>query len=268
MTERASFGLLLRDWRRRRRLSQLDLASEAEVSQRHLSFVESGRANPSRGMVIRLAERLEVPPRERNALLLAAGFAPDYRGRALDDPELAAARRAVGLILDGHMPHPALAIDRHWTLVSANAAAMRLLGEVGAGLLRPPANVLRISLHPEGLAPRIVNFREWRGHVFSRLGRQIDVSGDAALVALLGELKGYPTPPGARPHRPGREDALGGVAVPLVLAREGGPLAFLSTTTVFGTAVDITLSELAVESFFPADAATAEAMARLTAGGA
>jgi len=252
-----SVGELLRGWRRRRRLTQLDLALAAEISQRHLSFLESGRAAPSREMVLRLAEQLEVPLRERNALLAAAGFAPVYSERRLDDPDLAAARRAVERILDGHLPHPALAVDRHWTLVFANAAVAPLLAGANEKLLVTPVNVLRLSLHPDGLAPRIGNFRQWRAHILERLGRQIDASGDAGLLALLEELKGYPVPPGAAPYRAAAEDPLGGIAVPLELKTEHGTLRFLSTTTVFGTALDISLAELAIETFFPADAETA-----------
>jgi transcriptional regulator with XRE-family HTH domain len=259
----SSFGDLLRDWRRRRRLSQLDLAAEAEISQRHLSFVESGRSTPSREMVLRLAEQLGIPLRERNTLLTAAGYAPIYRGRPLDDPGLLAARRAVELILVGHEPHPALAIDRHWTLQAANAAAMRLLAGIDGSMLEPPVNVLRLSLHPNGLAPRIGNFREWRAHVLARLRQQIEISADRVLMGLHEELGTYPAPPGARPWRPGGEAVHGGVAVPLELLTEAGTLHFLSTTTVFGTALDITLAELAIESFFPATEATAAAMRRL-----
>lgn len=261
--ETASFGPLLRDWRLRRRLSQLALASEAEISQRHLSFVESGRAAPSREMVLHLAEHLAVPLRDRNRLLLAAGYAPAYPDRPLDDPGLAAARRAVDLILTGHEPHPALAVDRHWTLVSANRALTPLLAGIVPALLAPPVNVLRLSLHPDGLAPRIGNFREWRAHIIARLTQQIDTSGDAVLVALLEELKAYPVPPGARPYRPDT-GAYGGIAVPLELVLGGRTLSFLSTTTIFGTAIDISLSELAIESFFPANAETAAAIRDMT----
>lgn len=265
VTASSPVGMLLRDWRRRRRLSQLDLALGAEVSQRHLSFVESGRAAPSRDLLLRLAEQLEVPLRERNALLVAAGFAPVYRERKLDDPALAAGRRAVEQILEGHVPHPALAVDRHWNLVFANRAVAPLLAGADPKLLVPPVNVLRLSLHPDGLAARIGNFREWRAHIQERLARQIDASGDAALIDLLEELKGYPVPAGAVPHRPAAEDSLGGVAVPLVLATDGRRLRFISTTTVFGTALDISLAELTIETFFPADGETAAAMRALVA---
>ncbi|HET6467073.1 MAG TPA: helix-turn-helix transcriptional regulator [Geminicoccaceae bacterium] len=258
-----SVGTLLRTWRRRRHLSQLDLASEAEISQRHLSFVESGRSVPSRDMVLRLAEHLAIPLREQNALLVAAGHAPAYRERPLDAPGLEAARRAVELILQGHEPHPALAVDRHWTLIAANRAVPHLLAGVAAPLLRPPVNVLRLSLHPDGVAPRIRNFREWRAHVIGRLVQQIDNSADRVLIALLDELKSYPVPPGAKPFHPGGQAALAGIAVPLELAVDNGTLSFLSTTTVFGTALDLSLSELAIESFFPADEVTADAMRRL-----
>lgn len=252
-------GALLRDWRRRRGLSQLDLACEADISTRHVSFVETGRAQPSRSMLIHLAERLDVPLRDRNALLLAAGYAPVYTEHRLDDPALQAARRAVELVLTGHEPFPALAVDRHWTLVAANRAVAPLLAGVDAVLLRPPVNVLRLSLHPAGLAPRIVNLAQWRAHVLLRLARQIDASGDPVLVELRGELAGYPVPEdGGGAAAEGGEHA--GVVVPLRLRTEAGELALLSTTTVFGTAVDVTLSELAIEAFFPADAATAEAL--------
>lgn len=263
VTSNTSVGLLLKEWRRRRRLSQLDLASEAEISQRHLSFVESGRSTPSRDMVMRLAEHLSVPLRDRNALLITAGYAPDYQERPLDHPDLAAARSAVELILKGHEPHPALAIDRHWTLVSANRALAPLMADIADDLLLPPVNVLRLSLHPEGLAPRIRNFREWRAHVIGRLANQIDNSADPVLTRLLEELKSYPMPPQTRPYRSSGRAMLGGIAVPLELTTEHGNLTFLSTTTIFGTALDISLSELAIESFFPADAFTAEAMRRL-----
>lgn len=252
-----SFGPLLRGWRRRRSLSQLALAAEAEVSQRHLSFIESGRSSPSREVILRLAERLALPLRERNQLLVAAGYAPVFQARPADDPAMAAAHRAVALILERHEPFPALAVDRHWTLVHANAAVGRLLAGVAPALLAPPVNVLRLSLHPDGLAGRIVNFREWRDHVLSRLGEQVSLTADPALTALLEELRAYPVPPGAAPHSRPATNPLAGVAVPFRLRLEAGVLSFLSTTTVFGTALDITLSELAIEAFFPADDETA-----------
>lgn len=254
-----SIGGMLQAWRRRRHLSQLDLAAEAGISQRHLSFVESGRSSPSRDMLLRIAEHLSVPVRERNVLLLAAGYAPVFRERGFDDPGLAAARTAVDLILAGHAPHPALAVDRHWNLVAANPAVAVLTAGLDASRLAPPANVLRLSLHPNGLAPKIANIRQWRAHVIARLNQQIEASADGGLVALLEEIKTYPLPPGARPHRP-VIDPLAGIAVPLELRTPHGTLSFLSTTTVFGTAVDITLAELTIETFFPADEETAAIM--------
>jgi transcriptional regulator with XRE-family HTH domain len=256
------FGPLLRQWRQRRSLSQLALAAEAEVSQRHLSFIESGRSRPSRDMVIRLAEHLSVPLRERNAMLVAAGHAPLYRERTPGDPELAAARRAITLILKGHEPYPALAVDRRWFMVEANAAVPPLLAGAAPALLEPPVNVLRLSLHPEGMAPRIINYREWRAHVVTRLGQQIDVSADAELIALREELRAYPPPLGARPWRESPASGFGAVAVPLQLRTETGILSFISATTVFGTALDIGLSETAIETFLPADDATAETLSR------
>lgn len=262
-----SIGALLRDWRQQRRFSQLDLALEAEISQKHLSFIESGRSQPSREMVLLLAEHLAVPLRERNALLLAAGYAPIYPERPLDDPALKAARGAIDLILKGHEPYPALAIDRHWTLLAANGAVTRLLGLVThAELLRPPVNVLRLSLHPDGLAPFIVNFREWRGHLLARLGQQVRATADGTLGALLSELSAYPyAEAAAKAHRETDHEA--GIAVPMQLRLGETVLSLISTTTVFGTPVDITLSELALETFFPADAATAETLHALALAG-
>jgi transcriptional regulator with XRE-family HTH domain len=247
-------GDLLREWRQRRRLSQLELACEAEISTRHLSFVETGRAIPSREMVMNLAERLEVPLRDRNTLLLAAGFAPVYLERPLTDPVLHSARKAIDLILMGQEPYPALAIDRHWTMVASNRAVAPLLTGISAGLLEPPVNVLRLSLHPDGLARRIANLGEWRSHLLDRLRRQIEVSRDPVLGALMSELRAYPH------DDKDADETHAGVAVPLSLITEAGVLSFLSTTMIFGTPVDITLAELAVELFFPADATTMEVL--------
>ncbi len=256
-------GDLLREWRQRRRMSQLDLASEADISTKHLSFLETVRAQPSREMVLHLAEQLEVPLRERNRILVAAGFAPVFPQRALEDPALQAARKAVDLVLAGHEPYPALAVDRHWTLVAANAAVGRLMAGASPALLQPPVNVLRLSLHPEGLAPRIVNLAEWRAHLLARLHRQVEVSADAVLAELAAELAGYPAPRAPHVARSAGGRDYAGVVVPFQLATDGGVLSFVSTTTVFGTPLDITLSELALESFFPADAATGEVLRRL-----
>jgi transcriptional regulator with XRE-family HTH domain len=259
-------GQLLREWRTRRRLSQLDFATEAEISSKHLSFLETGRSQPSRDMLLHLAELLDVPLRERNSLLVAAGFAPMFGERSLSDPELSAAREAVDLLLKAHEPFPALAIDRHWTMLSANRTVAALLGDVAPELVKPPVNVLRLSLHPEGFAPRIVNLPQWRAHLFARLRRQIDVSGDSVLIALMDELTKYPAP--ERSPSIGRDARLdaNAVVVPFQLTAHGQILSFISTTTVFGTPIDVTLSELALETFFPADATTAAAL-RAIAGG-
>jgi transcriptional regulator with XRE-family HTH domain len=254
------FGELLREWRQRRRMSQLDLACEAEVSTRHLSFVETGRSQPSREMVLRLSERLDVPLRERNALLTAAGYAPLYRERPLADPALAAARAAVERVLTGLEPCPAFAVDRHWQMVAHNRLVPPLLEGVAPELLAPPVNVMRLSLHPQGLAPRIVNLAQWRAHLVVRLHQQIEASADATLQELLRELLDYPAPAAAAHAHDNGSDA---IVVPLQLATPAGVLAFFGTTTIFGTPVDVTLSELAIESLLPADAATAQALRRI-----
>ena len=258
-------GDLLRGWRQRRRMSQLDLAVEAEISTRHLSFVETGRAQPSREMLLHLAESLEVPLRDRNVLLTAAGYAPVFAERALDDPALDAARRAVDLVLAGHEPFPALAVDRHWTLVAANQAVMRVMGGVDPALLQPPMNVLRLTLHPDGLASRIGNLAEWRGHLLARLRHQVELSADPVLAALLVELTAYPVDRTQGQSR-GDLQRAGEMVVPFQLHTEVGVLTFFSTTMVFGTPVDITLAELAIESFFPADAATGEKLRAMANG--
>jgi transcriptional regulator with XRE-family HTH domain len=249
-TVQASPGMLLRDWRRRRRLSQLDLALEAGVSARHLSFLETGRAKPSREMVLHLSEQLEVPLRDRNQLLLAAGFAPAYAERAIDAPEMAAVREALERILKGHEPYPAVVVDRWWDLAAANAGIALFTSAVAPHLLEPPVNALRVTLHPEGMAPRILNLPEWRAHLLDRLHRQVAVTGDDRLAALHEELGAYP----------GGETTLAahepGIAVPLRVDADGTELSFFSTISTFGTAVDITLAELAIEAFFPADEQT------------
>lgn len=259
-------GTLLKTWRQRRRMSQLELSLEAEVSQRHLSFVESGRSAPSREMILHLAERLSIPLRERNILLVAAGFAPIYQERSLDDPALVAQRDAIEVVLKGHEPFPALAVDRHWTLVASNAAIGPLIADIDAALLEPPLNVLRLSLHPDGMAPRIANYAEWKAHVITRLTQQVDASADAKLNELLDELKGYPRPRGTAIAMPQPKRDFGNVVVPLQLMTPDGVLSFFSTTTVFGTPVDITLAEIAIEAFYPADKATAEAVRKAAAG--
>jgi transcriptional regulator with XRE-family HTH domain len=250
-------GGLLRDWRRRRRMSQLELALEAGVSTRHLSFVETGRSRPSPEMVLHLAERLEVPLRERNQLLLAAGFAPQYRTSSLDDPELTHVRDALGRVLDGHEPYPAIAIDRRWNLIASNSSLGPLLDGVAPELLEPPANTLRIALHPDGMAPRVLNLGEWRGHLLGRLARELQATGDPELAELLEELQGYPGP--TAPPVPG-EEIMVTVRLAGSPATGGSVTAFFSTITTFGTATEVTVAELSVEAFFPADAQTAEVL--------
>jgi len=253
-------GEIVRSWRELRRFSQLELAVEAGISQRHLSFIESGRAVPSRDMILKLAGHLEVPLRERNAMLLAAGYSPIYRHRPLEDPALMRAKATVELLLKAHEPFPALALDRHWNIVVANRALGLLLSGVDPDLLKSPANALRISLHPRGLAPNIVNLAEWRGHLLDRLRRQFRISRDPELDALLAELNTYPFESNERPK--GSGDALAEeVAIPLRMRTPAGSLSFLSTVTVFGTPVEITLSELTLEAFYPADEETARVLA-------
>lgn len=263
MNTHVSAGNLIREWRTRRRMSQLDLAAEADISQRHLSFVESGRAAPSREMVLHLAEQLDIPLRQRNQILLAAGYAPTFGERRLDDPSLAPAMAAVELVLKSHEPFPSIAVDRHWNLVAGNAAIGPLIEQVAdISLLASPVNVLRLSLHPKGLAPRIANLHEWRTHLIERLKRQIDASGDPVLAKLEQELVAYPcAPPTSRATHPD----IAAIAHPLRLRMGKEILSFISTITVFGTPLDVTLSELAIESFFPADPETAAALQRLAA---
>lgn len=258
-------GHLLRTWRQRRRMSQLDLASEAEISARHLSFLETGRSLPSRAMLLHLAEQLAVPLRERNLLLTAAGYAPVFPERSLDDPALSAAWRAIKGVLAGHEPYPALAIDRHWTLLAANTAVTPLLAGVTHALLEPPMNVLRLSLHPDGLAPRITNLPEWRAHLLARLRHQIDLTADPLLIELLHEVGTYPGG-GTRSSTPYSDRVGGEIAVPFQLRTNDRQLAFLSTTMLFGTPIDVTLSELAIEAFFPANTETAQWMRQLVDG--
>src|SRR5712671_5704670 len=255
----AHIGDHLREWRQRRHLSQLDLAGDAEISARHLSFVETGRAAPSRDMVLKLAERLDVPLRERNVLLVAAGFAPAFPQRALDDPALKAAREAINLVLKAHEPNPALAYDRHWNLVSANRMVAPLLEGLPERLLGQPFNILRLAFHPEGLAPRTVNLAEWAAHLLERLHHQCEATADPELIKLYNDLRSYPLPARSGPLSPDN------VAIPFKLRHHGEVLSFISTTMVFGTPVDVTLSELALETFFAADDLTAERMRAIAA---
>lgn len=255
---RPSVGDLLREWRQRRRLSQLELSLRAEISTRHLSFVETGRSKPSSTMVLRLAEELEVPLRERNRLLLAAGYAPAYGRSDLESPRMEAVRTALRQILTGHEPYPAVVVDRNWNIVDRNDSIALLLAEVSPHLLTPPVNALRITLHPDGMAPRIINHRQWRAHLLARLRRQIAASADGSLSELYEELRRYPCD-GCEADTeplPGPAD----IAVPLRLRHGRGELAFFSTVATFGTPLDITTEELAIESFFPADPATGAAL--------
>ncbi|GAA2216568.1 helix-turn-helix transcriptional regulator [Nonomuraea monospora] len=244
-------GELLREWRHRRKLSQLDLALQADVSARHVSFVETGRTIPSRSMVIHLAEHLGVPLRERNRLLVAAGHAPAYRHRPLDDPDLAGARAALEQVLRGHEPFPALAVDDRWNLLLANAAAGVFLDGVDPELLEPPVNMMRLGLHPKGFAPRLRNLAQVRGFLLPRLARQVGRTGDPVLSALLEEVREYGGASG--PVADGPAD----IALPIRIEHRGRELCFFNTITTFGAAFDVTLEEIAVEAYFPADAETA-----------
>ena len=247
---------MLREWRCRRRLSQLELALEANVSSRHLSFVETGRSRPSAQMVLHLAERLDVPLRGRNDLLLAAGYAPAYGQRSLDAPVMGPVRNAIEQVLSGHEPYPALVVDWHWDLVSANRALASLIEGAAAHLLEPPVNVLRLSLHPEGLAPRIVNLAQWPTQLLERLRRDTLATGDPALNALRDELASYPSGDAGQPLDP----AFAELALPLRVRDGNHELSFISTRTSFGNPLDVTVGELSIESFFPTDDRTAEAM--------
>lgn len=253
-------GALLREWRTRRRMSQLDLALDADVSTRHLSFVETGRSRPSASLLLHLAERLDVPLRDRNQLLLAAGHAPLFGQHDFDAPELGPVREAIERVLAAQDPYPALVVDGHWGLVAANRAVAVLTEGAAPWLLEPPVNVLRLSLHPEGVASRIVNLPQWRSHVLERLTRQAAATADTALAALYAELAALPG--GEDPSHGSQDPIARAIAVPLRLRPEDwdGELTFLSTVTTFGTATDVTVSELTIESFFPADGATEEAL--------
>lgn len=254
-------GALLREWRERRKRTQLDLALDAGVSARHLSFVETGRSSPSAEMVLLLCEQLAVPFRERNQMLLAAGYAPIFPERSLQDPEMAPVREALDVILTGHEPNPAVVVDRGWNLVAPNAAMARLSAWVDPGLLEPPVNVMRVGLHPGGLAARIVNLGEVRAYFVGRLERQVALSGDVELTALLDEVAGYPAP--SYEHDAASEAAAGHILTPMMRMRGpggSGELSFFFTVASFGTAVEVTASELSIELGFPADQATAEAL--------
>ncbi|MFC3738980.1 helix-turn-helix domain-containing protein [Paractinoplanes deccanensis] len=233
-------GQLLREWRADRRMSQLELSTRAGVSTRHLSFVETGRSRPTRDMILRLAEQLDVPLRSRNELLVAGGFAPAYSESQLTGAPLATILQSLRDVLKGHEPYPALLIDRQWTMIDANDAVAPLIEGCAPWLLEPPVNVLRLSLHPDGMAPRIRNLAEWRGHILHRA---------ASLKDLHAELLSYPG---------GEQRPVNGLVVPLRI----DDLSFFSITSVLGTPLDVTLSELAIESFLPADETTAAALHR------
>jgi transcriptional regulator with XRE-family HTH domain len=256
-------GELLRGWRERRRLSQLQLSIEAEISARHLSFVETGRSTPSREMILRLAETLDIPLRERNHLLVAGGFAPAYGETTLDSPVMEPVRAAVRQILTAHEPYPAVVVDGHWNMLDANASATLLTEGVSAKLMVAPVNVLRVSLHPQGLAPRIVNLAEWRAHQLGRLHRQVSATGDPYLATLYQELNAYP---GGRDDVYEEPTHANEVVMSVRIRHHDRELAFLTTVATFGTPLDITVSELAIESFFPANENTAEYLGTRNAG--
>lgn len=263
VSSQPSIGPLLREWRERRRLSQLELALDAGISTRHLSFVETGRSKPGREMLLRILEQLEVPFREQNRMLLASGHAPAFPERSLEDPELLPVREALDRILTGHEPYPAVVVDRAWNIVALNSA-MRGLAEAAAidpALLEPPVNLLRVGFHPRGFAPRIVNFGQWRAHFCERLERQAAVTGDPGLAALLEEVAGYPIP-GEEPDPAADPEAGREMLGPVGFRAPGGrELSFFGMFATFDTPFEVTTSELAMELLFPADQATAEALA-------
>jgi transcriptional regulator with XRE-family HTH domain len=242
-------GALLREWRERRRLSQLDLALQADISARHLSFVETGRSRPTPAMILRLTEHLDVPLRERNAVLLAGGYAPAYPQHGLDEPELASVRAALRQVLASHLPYPAVIIDRWWDLLDSNAAIAPLLEGCAPELLAPPVNVLRLSLHPQGMAPRIANLPQWRAHLLSQLSHRAAALGDQRLRDLHAELLGYPGGQDSAPPA--------GVVLPLRYRLGDQELSLFSISAVVDTATDVTVEELTIEAFYPADAPTA-----------
>lgn len=253
-------GQLLREWRERRRLSQLELSIQAEISTRHLSFVETGRSRPTPEMILRLTEHLEVPLRERNQLLLAGGYAPAYPQHGLDAPELANVRAALRQVLTGHEPYPALVINRWWEMLDANAAVAVLTAGLPEQLLQPPVNVLRLSLHPDGLAPRIANLAQWRAHLLGQVRQRAEQTGDARLAELHQELLDYP----------GGDDTTlpaNNVVLPLRLRTDAGELSFFSVAARVETAADVTVDELVIESFYPADEITAQRLRAVSPSG-
>lgn len=249
VSEDRPVGELLREWRRRRKLSQLDLAIQADVSPRHVSFVETGRTIPSSAMVLHLAEQLAVPLRERNRLLIAAGHAPVYRQTPLDDPDMTRVRAALDQLVRAHAPYPALAVDRRWNLLLANDSFKALLADVDPKLLTTPINLMRLGLHPDGLASRIINLQQVRSYLLPRLARQAAASGDPELHHLYDELVAF-GPIDSTPPDPAD------IALTIQIRHRGTDLTFLNTITTFGTAFDITLEEIAIETYLPADAIT------------
>lgn len=249
-------GPLLRAWRERRRVSQLELALRADSSARHISFIETGRSRPSEEMVLRLAEHLDVPVRERNALLLAAGYAPRYPETPLDDPALDALRDGMERLIRGYEPYPALVVDATYTVVAANRGISMLLDGVPESLMSSAPNAMRLTLHPEGLAPRIRNLREWRGHLLAQMERQIALHRSDALRDLYEEVAAYPVPQSAPADEPAEPVAY--FALPMRIEHEGRILSFVSSISTFNTPMDVTVAELAIETFLPADPATAK----------
>jgi transcriptional regulator with XRE-family HTH domain len=260
MTPTGHAGDHIRVWRQRRRLSQLELALDAEISTRHLSFVETGRAQPSRRMILTLADRLEIPIRERNVLLVAGGYAPVFPERELEAPEMREAWDVIDVVLKGHLPYPAFAVDRRWNILASNRSLPRIYDGVAEELLAPPVNALRLTLHPKGMAPRILNLEEWRGNILSRVRAQIAATADEALAELYAELRSYGGDEGPA-------TAEGRPLIPFRLMSEAGPLSFLTTTMIFDSPLDVTLSELIIECFFPADAETRERVRTMAADG-
>ncbi|WP_433679657.1 helix-turn-helix domain-containing protein [Nocardia sp. CA-119907] len=258
-------GALLRDWRQRRRLSQLDLALSADSSARHISYVETGRSKPSRAMILRLCDALEVPLRERNTLLLAADYAPAYRESSLDDAGLASVRSALDIMLTAHEPYPAVVVDRLWHVVGENAAMGLFMTGIPDELLLPRPNVYRLVLHPDGLSGRLANLTQVRELFLERLSRQVDATGDAELRALYDEVVAYPLPPDYREEPDDDAAQPSPFEVPLRIRTPFGELRMFSTMATFGAPADITLSELAIELFYPLDACTADALRGLAA---
>ncbi|MEV4442717.1 helix-turn-helix transcriptional regulator [Streptomyces sp. NPDC049577] len=264
VVEAPTVGALLREWRDRRRISQLELALRADSSARHISFIETGRSRPSQEMVLRLADHLDIPVRERNALLVAAGYAPHYPERPLDDPALEGLRAGLQQLLRGYEPFPALVVDGTYQVLAANSGITMLLEGVAPRLLAPPLNAMRLTMHPEGLAPRIRNYHEWREHLLHQMERQLALLRSAPLRALYDEVSAFPLP-----ERGGTERAADGegrlpFALPMVIEHAGRTLSFISTIATFNTPMDVTVSELALETFLPADPETAAFLRRVT----